>query len=59
MELRPIRTKREHAAALKEIESIWDAPEGSLMADRLEVQVILVENYERQVPGRHTLGTVR
>ena len=48
MELRPIKTKREHAAALKEIETLWDAPEGSPIADRLAVMVILAENYERE-----------
>ncbi len=48
MELRPIRLKREHAAALKEVESLWDAREGSPEADRLAVLVILIENYERE-----------
>ncbi len=48
MELRPIRTKREHAAALKEAETLWDAPEGSREADRLAVLVILIENYEHE-----------
>ncbi len=37
MPLRPIRTKREHQTALKEAEALWDAPEGSPKADRLEV----------------------
>ncbi len=48
MTLRPIRTKREHQAALKEIESLWDAPNGSSEADRLEVLTLLVEAYERE-----------
>lgn len=48
MELRPIRTKREHAAALKEIEALWDAAEGSPVPDRLAVLAILVENYEQE-----------
>ena len=37
MELRPIRSKREHQAALKEAEALWNAPEGTPEADRLEV----------------------
>ena len=37
MTLRPIRTKREHQAALREIEALWEAPSGSPKADRLEV----------------------
>jgi len=48
MDLRPIKTKREHQEALKEIETLWNAREGSPDADRLEVLVLLVEAYERQ-----------
>jgi len=48
MKIRPIRTKREHQAALKEAESLWHAPEGSPAADRLEVLVMLIEVYERE-----------
>jgi len=48
MTLRPIRTKREHQAALREIEALWEAPSGSDEADRLEVLTLLVEAYERE-----------
>ncbi len=48
MTLRPIRTKREHQAALREIETLWEAPSGSPEADRLEVLTLLVEAYERE-----------
>ena len=48
MELRPIRTRREHQASLKEAEALWDATEGSPAADRLEVLVLLIEAYERE-----------
>lgn len=48
MELRPIKTKREHQAALTEIEALWDARAGTAGADRLEVLVLLVEAYERK-----------
>lgn len=48
MELRPIRTRREHHAALKEAGSLWSAAEGSPAADRLEVLVLLIEAYERE-----------
>ena len=47
MELRPIRSKREHQAALEEAEALWNAPEGSLEADRLEVLTLIIEAYER------------
>lgn len=48
MELRPIRTKREYQAALKETEALWDAREGSADADRFEVLVLLIEDYEHR-----------
>lgn len=48
MELRPIRNKREHQAALREIEALWDARAGTTDADRLEVLVLLVEAYEQK-----------
>ena len=48
MELKPIRSKREHQAALKEIEALWNARAGTAEADRLEVLVVLVEAYERK-----------
>jgi len=54
MELRPIRSKREHHTALKEAEALWNAPEGSPEADRLEVLTLLIEAYEREhfsIPG--------
>jgi HTH-type transcriptional regulator/antitoxin HigA len=48
MELRPIRSKREYQAALKAAEAVWDAPDGSPAADKLEVLVLLIEAYERE-----------
>jgi len=48
MELRPIRTKPEYRAALKEAEALWDAPSGTPKADRLEVLTLLIEAYERK-----------
>jgi HTH-type transcriptional regulator/antitoxin HigA len=47
MELKPIRTEAEHHEALADIERLWDAPEGSPEADRLEVLAMLVEAYEK------------
>ena len=48
MELKPVRNKKEHQAALKEIESLWSAKDGSPAADHLEVQSLLVERYEQE-----------
>ncbi len=48
MEIRPIRTEADHDKALREIERLWGAAEGSPEGDRLEVLVTLVEAYERR-----------
>ena len=46
MEITPIRNKQDYEAALAEIDRLFDAQPGSEEADRLEVLVTLVENYE-------------
>jgi HTH-type transcriptional regulator/antitoxin HigA len=46
MDIRPIRTDRDHRAALREIEACWGAQDGSEKGDKLEVLVALVESYE-------------
>src|ERR1700731_1594674 len=46
MDIRPIRTDRDHRAALEEIDACWGAPEGSEAGDKLDVLVALVESYE-------------
>lgn len=48
MELKPIRTKKDHQTALAEAERLWDAPAKSIEADRLDVLIMLIEDYERQ-----------
>ncbi len=47
MELKPIRTEADYRNALAEIDRLWEAPEGSPEADRLEILAILVETYEK------------
>jgi hypothetical protein len=44
--VRPIRNDAHHAAALRRIEELWEAPEGSEESDELEVFAILVSAYE-------------
>jgi HTH-type transcriptional regulator / antitoxin HigA len=48
MVLRPIRNDEDHAAALRRIEELWEAPEGSDESDELEVLATLVSEYERK-----------
>lgn len=46
MDIRPIRTKADYRAALKEAERLWDANPGTSDGDRVEVLVTLIEAYE-------------
>jgi HTH-type transcriptional regulator/antitoxin HigA len=46
MDIRPIRTDKDHRAALAEIEACWGAPDGTEKADKLDVLLALVEIYE-------------
>ena len=46
MNLKPIKNDAGHEAALKEIEHLWGAREGTPGGDRLEILTTLVEAYE-------------
>ena len=46
MALKPIKTKRDYEAALKQAEAWWDAPAGSPRAEQLDVLTLLIEDYE-------------
>jgi HTH-type transcriptional regulator / antitoxin HigA len=46
MELRPIKTERDHRWALAEIERLWLAAPGTADHDRLEALGFLVSAYE-------------
>jgi HTH-type transcriptional regulator/antitoxin HigA len=48
MEIRPIRSRRDYQEALREVERLWEAPEKSPEANRLEVVALLIEDYERK-----------
>ena len=45
-EVRPIRTKADYRAALKEIERLWDARPGTRDGDAVDILTTLVEAYE-------------
>lgn len=47
MQIRPIRSDADHETALRDIEALWGAEQGSDAGDRLDVLVTLVEAYER------------
>lgn len=46
MVIRPIRTKADHRAALREVERLWEAEPGTPAGDRVDVLVTLIEAYE-------------
>ena len=47
MVIKPVRTRADHGAALREIERLWGADEGTPEGDRLDVLATLVEAYEQ------------
>jgi hypothetical protein len=47
-QIKPIRTKADHRAALKEIEGLMSARRGTLEGDRLDVLATLVEAWEQK-----------
>jgi HTH-type transcriptional regulator/antitoxin HigA len=48
MEISPIRTESDYAAAMRRIEAVWGAAPRTPEGDELEVLVTLAEAYERQ-----------
>ncbi len=46
MEMKPIKTKRDYQAALKQALQLWDAPNGSADADALDMVTLLIADYE-------------
>jgi HTH-type transcriptional regulator/antitoxin HigA len=48
MEIKPIKTKADYRAALKEIEALMAAERDTPAGERLDVLVTLVEAYERK-----------
>lgn len=48
VEVRPIRTKRDYEAALKEAERLWGAKTGTRDGDRLDVLATLIDAYEAE-----------
>jgi HTH-type transcriptional regulator/antitoxin HigA len=45
-DIKPIRTKRDHEAALAEVERLWGAKLGTPKGDRLDVLATLIEAFE-------------
>lgn len=47
-DVKPIRTRNDHAAALAEIERLWGAKRGTPDGDRLDVLATLVDAHEAE-----------
>jgi HTH-type transcriptional regulator/antitoxin HigA len=48
MDIRPIRNDEDHSAALREVEGLWGAAEGTPEGDKLDVLATLIEAYENR-----------
>lgn len=48
MEIKPIKTKADHRAALRSVEGLMAARQGTREGERLDVLVTLIEAYERK-----------
>lgn len=48
MQIRPIRTKADYRAALKDVETLMGARPATAAGERLDVLVTLIEAYERR-----------
>lgn len=48
VDVKPIRTRSDHAAASAEIERLWGAKRGTPEGDRLDVLATLVDAYEAE-----------
>jgi len=48
MQVSPIKTELDYAAAMRRIEAVWGAAPGTPEGDELDVLVTLAEAYERQ-----------
>ena len=47
-EVKPIRTKRDYEASLKEVERLWGAKAGTRDGDRVDVLATLIDAYEAE-----------
>ena len=48
MDIQPIKTEQDHECALAEVERLWGAEAGTADGDKLDVLLVLVEDYENK-----------
>ena len=52
MKIRPLRTKADYRAALKEVERLWRAEPGTAQGDRVDVLVTLAPSFYLTLHGQ-------
>ncbi len=48
MNIHPIKTESDYEQALSEVEKLWSSEEGSKKGDKLDVLIVLIEDYENK-----------
>ena len=48
MDIQPIKNEKNYDKALAEIEVLWEAKEGTKNGDKLDILLVLVEDYEEK-----------
>ncbi|NKC16332.1 MAG: transcriptional regulator [Gammaproteobacteria bacterium] len=48
MHIQPIKNERDYESALAEVESLWGADEGTEDGDKLDIWLVLIEDYENK-----------
>ncbi len=48
MDIQPIKNEKDYDKALAEIEMLWGAEEGTEKGDKLDILLVLVEDYEEK-----------
>jgi HTH-type transcriptional regulator / antitoxin HigA len=48
MDIKPIRREADYEWALRRVEELWNASEGSTESDELDILATLIEAYERE-----------
>ena len=48
MNLRPIKTEKDYQSALKQMELVFDAKEGSMESDLADILALMIDDYEQK-----------
>ncbi len=48
MNIHPIKTEADYEQALSEVEKLWGVDEGTKKGDKLDILLVLIDNYEKE-----------